>query len=216
MKKIAVVSTGGTIAMKANKSGLAVPVLGAKELVESLPELGQGIAVTDIPYKKLPGPQIGLANLVELRELIHELEEDGFDGVVITHGTDTMEETAYFLDLTVRVKIPVILTGAQRNPSSISSDVQLNLMDSILVAADDKAAQMGVVIVFSSEIIPAREATKFHRSRVDTFKSLEFGPIGAVSNNRVLWLRQLTIRDNYSLGDFNHRVDIIPSYRRRF
>ena len=122
-----------------------------------------------------------------------------------------MEETAYFFDLTTDIGIPIVLTGAQRNPSSISSDVQLNLMDSILVAANDKTAEVGVVIVFSSEIVPAREATKFHRSRVDTFKSLEFGPIGTISNNKVLWFRKPMIRDTYGIGDFSKTVDIIPT-----
>ncbi len=211
-KKIAVVSTGGTIAMKVDKSGFAVPALGAKELIATLPNISEHVDVSDIAFKNVPSPQITHEDLVELRNLVIDLKNKGFDGVVITHGTDTMEETAYFFDLTTDIGIPIVLTGAQRNPSSISSDVQLNLMDSILVAADDKTAEMGVVIVFSSEIVPAREATKYHRSRVDTFKSLEFGPIGTISNNKVLWFRKPMIRDTYGIGDFSKTVDIIPSY----
>lgn len=212
MKKVAVVSTGGTIAMKTDKSGFAVPTLGAKELIESLPNISGQIDVRDISFRNIPSAHMTYDDLLELRSMIINLKTEGFDGVVITHGTDTMEETAYFFDLTIDSGMAIVLTGAQRNPSSISSDVQLNLMDSILVAADDMTAEMGAVIVFSSEIIPAREATKFHRSRVDTFKSLEFGPIGAVNNNRVLWFRKPIIKNNYGIGDIRSTVDIIPCY----
>ncbi len=212
MKKVAVISTGGTISMKSDIKGLAVPALGAKELIETLPEISKHIEVTDISFKNIPSAHITFEDLLELRSLIIGLKDKGFNGVVITHGTDTMEETAYFLDLTVNADISIVLTGAQRNPSSISSDVQLNLMDSILVAADDKTSEMGTVIVFSSEIIPAREATKFHRSRVDTFKSLEFGPVGTINNNKVLWFREPLIKDTYGIGKLLNAVDIIPCY----
>ena len=212
MKKVAVISTGGTISMKSDKSGFAVPTLGAKELLDTLPGISEQIKVSDVSFKNIPSAHMTIEDLLELRALIINLKTEGFNGVVITHGTDTMEESAYFFDLTTDIGISIVLTGAQRNPSSVSSDVQLNLMDSILVASDDNTAEMGTVIVFSSEIIPAREATKFHRSRVDTFKSLEFGPIGTVNNNKVLWFRKPMIKDAYGLGDFNKVVDIIPCY----
>ena len=128
-KKIAVVSTGGTIAMKVDKSGFAVPALGAKELIATLPNISEHVDVSDIAFKNVPSPQITHEDLVELRNLVIDLKNKGFDGVVITHGTDTMEETAYFFDLTTDIGIPIVLTGAEK-PSSISSDVQLNLMDS--------------------------------------------------------------------------------------
>ncbi len=212
MKNISVISTGGTIAMKSDKSGFAIPTLGAKELIDTLPGIGKDIEISDISFKNIPSAHMTYDDLMELRELIINLKNKGFHGIVITHGTDTMEESAYFLDLTTNVEISIVLTGAQRNPSSVSSDTQLNLMDSILVAADNKTAEMGTVIVFSSEIIPAREATKFHKSRVDTFKSLEFGPIGTVNNNKVLWYRRPLVKDSYGIGDLKKIVDIIPCY----
>ena len=213
MKKVALISTGGTIAMKADESGLAFPTAGAKDLINSLPDIRHEILVDDIEFKNIPSAHMTIGNLVELRDLVVEVSNKGYDGIVITHGTDTMEETAYFLDLTTNLNIPIVLTGSQRNLSAISPDVVLNIADSVRVAADSIAAEMGVLIVFSSEIITAREATKTHKSRVDTFKSQEFGPIGTIDNNRVLWFRKPMIIEHYGLGKFESLiVDIIPSY----
>lgn len=206
------ISTGGTISMQVDESGLAKPKLGAKELIEGLTDIGDDIEIEDIEFKNIPSPHLTLRDLVELKSIIEDTANMGFDGIVVTHGTDTMEETAYFLELTLDIDIPVVLTGAQRNSSSVSSDVGLNIMDSIMVASDDKAAEMGVVVVFCSEVILAREVIKTHRTRVDTFKSLEFGPVATIINNKVMWFRTPLIRDKYRLGDLEKMVDIIPSY----
>lgn len=212
MKKIALISTGGTIAMEVNEFGLATPKAGAKELIESLPNMGD-IKVDDIEFKNIPSAHMSIENLVELRKLVIEVSKKDYDGIVITHGTDTMEETAYFLDLTIDITIPVVLTGSQRNLSALSPDVVLNISDSVRVAADNKASEMGVLIVFASEILTGREATKTHRTRVDSFKSVEFGPIGTVDNDRVLWFRKPMIRETYGLGNIeNIEVDIVSSY----
>lgn len=120
-----------------------------------------------------------------------KLRKKGFDGIVVTHGTYTLEETAYFLYITIRPGVPVVITGVQRNPSLISPDGPLNLIESILVAAHDCSKGLGVLVVFASEIIAAREATKFYRARTDAFKSLESGPIGAVNDGRVVYLKNL-------------------------
>lgn len=213
MKRIAFISTGGTIAMQTDEYGLAVPTAGGKELIDSLTEIKNEFIVEDFDFINIPSAHMSIDNLIQLRKLVIDVNDKGYDGIVITHGTDTMEETAYFLDLTTDLDIPIVLTGAQRNLSAVSSDVVLNMIDSIRVAADDTADKMGVLIVFSSEIIPAREATKTHRSRVDTFKALEFGPLGTVDNNRVLWFRKPVIKESYGLGELeNIEVDIVTSY----
>lgn len=213
MKRIAFISTGGTIAMQTDEYGLAVPTAGGKELIDSLTEIKNEFIIEDFDFINIPSAHMSIDNLIQLRKLVIDVNDKGYDGIVITHGTDTMEETAYFLDLTTDLDIPIVLTGAQRNLSAVSSDVVLNMIDSIRVAADDTADKMGVLIVFSSEIIPAREATKTHRSRVDTFKALEFGPLGTVDNNRVLWFRKPVIKESYGLGELeNIEVDIVTSY----
>lgn len=213
MKKIALVSTGGTIAMQNNETGLAVPTVGAKELIGTIKSVKNGIILEDIEFKNIPSAHMCLEDLVALRYLVVKLNHSGYNGIVITHGTDTMEETAYFLDLTIDLNVPVVLTGSQRNISALSSDVQLNIVDSVITAADDGALDKGVLIVFASEIITAREATKTHRTRADTFKSMEFGPVGTIDNNRVIWTRKPLIRDTYEFDHFSKmKVDIIPSY----
>ena len=213
MKKIALVSTGGTIAMQNDETGFAVPKTGAKELIGLIKSVKNGIILEGIEFKNIPSAHMTLEDLVLLRNLVIKLSHSGYDGIVITHGTDTMEETAYFLDLTIDLNVPVILTGSQRNISTLSSDIQLNIADSVLTAADKGALDKGVLIVFASEIITAREATKTHRTSVDTFKSMDFGPIGTIDNNRIIWVRKPLIRDVYKFVNFSKtEVDIIPSY----
>jgi L-asparaginase len=210
--KIAVVSTGGTIAMKNIGNGLASPALTGDDLMACIPAVGNQRPVETFSYCNVPSSYLTLKDLAGLRQFIYGLKKKGFSGVVITHGTDTMEETAFFLDITAPDGIAIVLTGAQRNASLPSSDGTVNLMDSILVASDKRTATMGVVVVFASEILPAREVTKHHRTRVDTFKALEFGPLGTVSNDRVIWYREPLIRYTYNLGSVDKRVDIIPCY----
>ncbi|MCK9216438.1 MAG: asparaginase [Firmicutes bacterium] len=212
MRKIALITTGGTIAMKSNKTGLAEPMAGGMELLSGLPALGN-ITVQDIDFINIPSAHISHEDLVELRKLIIKLKEEDYDGIVITHGTDTLEETAYFLDLTTDLNIPIVLTGAQRNLSAISSDFQINIVDSILVAANAKAGKYGPLIVFASEVFLAKEATKTHKTRVSTFKSQDFGPVGTIDNGKVLWFREPNKREIYGIGDFkNIKVDIVKSY----
>lgn len=212
IKKIAVVTTGGTIAMQADDTGFASPALSGSDLVAAIPSLKGRADIEVLAFKNIPSAYLTMDDLAQLKIFVEGLKNDGYEGVVITHGTDTMEETAYFLDLTIKDEIAVVLTGAQRNPSLISSDGPVNLMDAIFTAADEDAPSMGTVITFASEIVAAREATKFHRTRVDTFKSLEFGPLGAVNNDRVIWYRKPLIRENYTLSDADKKVDIISSY----
>lgn len=212
IKKIAVITTGGTIAMKADKTGFASPALNGSELVSAIPSLKGRAEIEVFAFRNVPSAYLTMDDLAELKDYIEGLKKDGFEGVVITHGTDSMEETAYFLDLTVQSEIAVVLTGAQRNPSLISSDGPVNLMDAIFAAANDNTPEMGTVIVFASEIVAAREATKFHRTRVDTFKSLEFGPLGVVNNNRVIWYRRPPAREVYNIERADRRVEIINSY----
>jgi L-asparaginase len=212
IKRIAVVTTGGTIAMKADKTGLANPALSGSDLVSAIPSLENRAAIDVFAFSNVPSAYLNMDDLVRLKDYIQQLAGKGYTGVVITHGTDTMEETAYFLDITLQSTIAVVLTGAQRNPSLVSSDGPANLLDSILTAADDRTPEMGVVIVFASEIVAAREATKFHRTRVDTFKSLEFGPLGVVNNDRVIWYRKPLEAKKYIIEKAEKRVDIINSY----
>lgn len=215
MKRIAMISTGGTIAMQADASGLANSALGARKLLELANIDRTDINIVEMEYINIPSPYIQIEDLITLKELIEKaVTEEKVDGVVITHGTDTLQETAYFLDLTVNVSVPVVVTGAQRNSSLPMSDAAQNIVDSVLVASDDNAAGMGVVVVFGSEIIPAREVIKEHKTALTTFRAIDFGHIGHINNGRCVWARKPFIHEHFEIGENlpSLRVPIITSY----
>lgn len=215
MNRIAMISTGGTIAMQADDSGLAQSALGTHKLLE-LANINQtDIKILEMEYINVPSPHLQIKDLVTLKELIEKaINEDEVDGIVITHGTDTLQETAYFLHLTVETKVPVVLTGAQRNSSLTMSDVALNIGDAVSVASDERAAEMGVLVVFGSEIIPARDVIKEHKTAITTFKAVDFGHIGHVNNGRCVWARKPIIHDHFAIGPnlASLKVPIIPAF----
>ncbi len=138
-----------------------------------------------------PSPAITPSDMFELAKLTSSLLEDSrIDGVVITHGTDTLEETAYFLDLYLATSKPVVFTGSMRSYSELGFDGLSNLVSSILVASNDKSKDKGVLVCLNDEINTASEVTKSHTLSLDTFKALEFGPIGIVESENVIYTRK--------------------------
>jgi L-asparaginase len=183
---VAVVTTGGTIAMEHDEAaGGAVPQLGASDLAAALP--------SDVPRLRaeevvnLPSSHFTLETLEEIRNRVGDLaREPDVLGVVVTHGTDTMEETAYLLDLTVSVEKPVVLTGAMRTASDVGYDGYANLLAALRVAAAPEARGLGSVVVLNDEIHAARRVTKMHTLSPATFQSPGWGPIGRVEGGAVL------------------------------
>jgi L-asparaginase len=197
MKNIALISLGGTISMLKNSSGLAHPALNSEDLIKMLGiNHLNNIKILPISLNNVPGASISFGDLITLKERIKELEREGYDGVVIIQGTDTLEETSYFMSLISTYKIPIIFTGAQRNPSLPSSDAAINILDSLAVAIDNRSVNYGVLVVFNSDIHLARDVVKTHTSKFDTFKSLDFGPVGTVVENKVFWQRERIIFDD--------------------
>ncbi len=138
-----------------------------------------------------PSPSIAPSDMFELAKLTNTLlEEPHIDGVVITHGTDTLEETAYFLDLYLASSKPVVFTGSMRSFSELGFDGLSNLVSSILVAAHHESRDKGVLVCLNDEVNTASEVTKSHTLSLDTFKSLEFGPIGIVEQENVIYTRK--------------------------
>lgn len=209
MKKILLLSTGGTIAMTKDEQGLARPALDAGSLLQAVPEIKTVAAVTAEAWLNVPSTFLQFSDLIKLAGKIKESEAEGFDGIVITQGTDTLEETAYFLDLVHEMSIPVVVTAAQRNPSLPGSDGPMNLLDAITVAADDQAKNRGVLVVANSEIHGAREVVKTHTSRIDTFKSPEFGPFGAISSGKAVWLRNELRHEFFTIKQLVERVEAV-------
>ena len=187
-KRIAIYFTGGTISMKFDPAiGAAVPALSGREIVENVAGLAEVAEIDIIDFGRFPGPHMTPTRMMDLSlQLRESLERPETDGAVVTHGTDTLEETAYLLDLTLRSDKPVVLTGAMRNSSESGWDGPSNLLSATRVAASDAARNLGVLVVLNETILAASEATKTHTEAFDTFQSVDFGPLGVVDKGTVI------------------------------
>jgi len=195
-KKIAIIFTGGTISMTVNKeTNAATPSLSSEDimsLVHHIKDFAE-IELLDFSATPIPGPHMTPEMMMELKALVQkQCDRSDISGVVVTHGTDNLEETAYLLNLTLDTPKPVVVTGSMRNASELGYDGPSNLASAILTAIDDKSYERGVLVVLNDEINDAREVTKTHTMSLDTFKSLEFGPLGIVDSNHVLYYRNQT------------------------
>ncbi|HDD24915.1 MAG TPA: asparaginase [Chloroflexi bacterium] len=182
---IVILTTGGTIAMQYDAStGGAVPILGGEDFVAALPVGLPPIRTESLV--NLPSSHFTLETLTTIRDRVAALVADeNVAGVVVTHGTDTMEETAYLLDRTVPGEKPVVLTGAMRTVSDLGYDGYANLVAAIRVAAAPQARGRDVMVVFGEAIHAARWVTKMHTIHPATFQSPEWGPVGRVEGDRV-------------------------------
>jgi L-asparaginase len=194
-KHIAIYFTGGTISMKYDPViGAAVPALSGKEILDNVPGLAEIADVEIIDYGRFPGPHMVPRVMIDLSIRVREtLARSDVDGVVITHGTDTLEETGYLLDLTLASDKPVVLVGAMRVISDIGWDGPANLLSAIRVAASDKTHGLGVLVVLNDTVLAAAEATKTHTESFDAFQSPNFGPLGVVDKGEVI-IRRASLR----------------------
>lgn len=193
-KKIAVIFTGGTISMTVNKdTNAATPSLSSEDIMALVHHIKDFAEVELIDFSAIPGPHMTPEKMMDLKILVQkQCERADIFGVVITHGTDNLEETAYLLDLTLDTSKPVVVTGSMRNASELGYDGPSNLASAILTAIEDDSFNRGVLVVLNDEINDAREVTKTHTMSLDTFKSLEFGPLGIVDSNHVIYYRNQT------------------------
>lgn len=186
---VTIVSTGGTIASTENSGGDASPELTGADLVAAVPGLDDVATVTTSDFSNVPSAQFTVEQMGALAERIIELDADrSVDGIVITQGTDVLEESAYFVDLCYDGSTPVVFTGAMRNPSLPSADGPANLLASVR-ATQAPQATGSVLVAFNDRIHAARDVTKTNSMNVDTFRSPEFGPLAVVEEDRVVWRR---------------------------
>ncbi|TDQ01170.1 asparaginase [Labedaea rhizosphaerae] len=179
MVRVAIIAMGGTIAMTPTAAGGVVPELNADDLIAAVPGLAElDLEITARTLRSLPSPSIGFADLVDLAAAVRAELDAGAVGVVVTHGTDTIEETALFLDLTVPGDAPVVLTGAMRAPASAGADGPANLYAAVRVAIAPQARGLGALVVMSDEVHGARFVRKTHTSSTAAFVSAQFGPLG--------------------------------------
>ena len=224
MKRIKVIATGGTIsAHHDDRIDVRNYVSGhysGEEIIASLPELRRFAEVDVEQLSNFSSTVIDDRHWVLLKERVTAiLEEEGYDGVVITHGTNTLEETAYFLHLTVLSEKPVVVTGAQRPFSGLSTDASMNILNAIQVAASSEASSCGVLVVLNNEIWSARDVSKTSTYRLQTFQSMNTGPLGTIDpDHRVRLLhrpvRKHTAQSMWANETFDAlpRVDIVYSY----
>jgi L-asparaginase len=190
---VAAVFTGGTISMRLDPDeGGAVPSLSAAEIVALAPGIERAATVVAEQWGRYPGPHMTVARQWALRGRIADLVADpAVDGVVVTHGTDTLEETAYLVARSVEATKPVVFTGAMRAASDLGYDGPQNLIDAVHVAAAAESARQGVVVVMGGLIFAGLEDTKSHTHQLDAFEAPGAGPLGIVDEGQVLFRRRL-------------------------
>jgi len=187
-RRIAVLATGGTIASRSTPSGI-VPTLSVAEVISDVP-VPDEVDVVAHEIMRKASQQLTMADLRRIQDAVRDVlaltGEDAVDGVVVTHGTDTLEETAFLLDLVHDDERPVVVTGAMRAADSRRSDGQTNLADAIAVAASDQARGAGVLVCLAGSVLAAEGTRKLHTLRLDTFGSVELpGPLGGVTDGDV-------------------------------
>lgn len=184
---ISLLAMGGTISTNAAPMG-ALPILGAEDLANGVLGHAHDVIVHSRDVLRISGRGITLKNMWDLAEAVRDEISSGADGVVVTHGTDTLEETAYALALLVDTPVPVVVTGAMRVPGTLGADGPANLAAALAVAQSSEFAAFGPVVVFQDEIHAARWVTKTHSTRVAAFSSPAAGPVGLVVEGKAITL----------------------------
>ena len=208
-KKILVLHTGGTISMQADDSGAVVT--SQENPMNHVSNPLEGVEVHALDFFNLPSPHIKPKHMLALYQKIKE-EANHYDGFVITHGTDTLEETAYFLDTMEVPHKPIVLTGAMRSSNELGSDGVYNYLSALRVASDDKAADKGVLVVMNDEIHAAKYVTKTHTTNVSTFQTPTHGPLGLIMKHEILYFKTAEPRVRFDLDKIQGLVPIIPVY----
>jgi len=225
--RIAVIGTGGSISMPARdrldlyEYSDYSRVLEVDELLAMFPEVDEVAEVVPVRFRAIPSPSIQPTDWLELNDKISEVvrNDSSLAGIVITHGTDTVEETAYFLHLTAKVDIPIVMVAAQRPPNGLGTDAGINIVNALRVVSSPAARGMGVMLVMNDEIQCAREVTKTMNSRIHTFQSPDYGSLGQADPIGNVAFYRKPIRRYAPDTEFNlqgvrdlPRVDIIYSY----
>ena len=209
-KKILLITTGGTIASKKDSgTGKVQPgVISGYDLADLIPN-DKDFSYQVLELFQLPSPHLTMQHLREIAQTIKDAFQEGHcHGVVLAHGTDTLEETAYYLDLVLHDCGPVILTGSQLPPEEIATDALRNLKDSLKVALKEESQNRGVLVVFNSKIYAAAEVIKVHTSNLDAFDAPGWGPIGYLDEGEVIYRRIVSKRVKMSLGNVQKKPKV--------
>lgn len=220
--RVRILATGGTIAgaqAKPSEYGYKSGAFKVEDLIAAVPNLQDLATLTGEQVANIGSQDMNDQIWLRLAKRVNEvLQSDDVDAVVITHGTDTMEETAYFLNLVVKSTKPVVLVGSMRPATAVSADGPANLYNAVAVAADPGARNRGVLVVINDEIHAARNVEKMNTTNVETFKSPERGPQGLVNTGKIAWFEPMdkrnTARSEFSVEGLQKlpRVDILYAH----
>jgi L-asparaginase len=192
--RVIILATGGTIAgsgESATKAAYTAGKVPIDELLSAVPQIHDLGKITGEQIASIGSQDMNVVTWLKLSKRINEIfKNNEADAVVVTHGTDTQEETAYFLDLTVMSDKPVVIVGAMRPSTAMSQDGNRNLLDAVMVAADSKSQGKGVIVAMDEKIFDARDVTKTSTTNLETFQSRNFGPIGLIYDGKVNYYYQ--------------------------
>lgn len=214
LPRVIILSTGGTIAGQqpnTDQAGYLSGKIPIEELLKNIPSITQKANVQGEQIAAIPSTEITIDIWLKLAKRINEIfANDEADGIVITHGTDTQEETAYFLSLTIKSDKPVVLTGSMRPATGLSSDGSKNLYDAIIVASDAISKGKGVMVSFNEKIYDAKDVVKINTTSTNAFASPNNGPIGEVYDGKVSYNIRSFSKNN-SLTPFDiSKIDSLP------
>ena len=211
---ITIVFTGGTFSMEIDeKSGGAVPRYQAEELLKKIPEAKILANINVYEFGNIPSPHMTPKRMFELSKIVSNIvAKNDVDGIIITHGTDTLEETAYLLDLTINTKKPIVIIGAMKTSTEPDWDGAKNMLDAIHIINCNNSRALGVLTCLNGEINAASEVTKTHTESVETFHSLDFGAIGFVDRGHVFFNRAPRKLECIETENINCNVDLIKTY----
>src|SRR5437899_4168860 len=215
LANVMILATGGTIAGSGATStttvGYTAATVGVARLIEAVPELKAAANVKGEQVFQIASENMNNDYWLKLAKHVNALlAQDDVDGIVITHGTDTIEETSYFLNLVVKSKKPVVIVGAMRPSTAISADGPVNLYNATILAGSKEAVGKGVLVVLNDQINGAREVTKTNTANTDTFRSWELGFLGYMQDNRPHFYRQSTRKHTADTEFDVSKLDSLP------
>ena len=223
LANVTILATGGTIAGSGASStttvGYTAATVGVDTLIKAVPELSKVAQVKGEQVFQIASENMTNEHWLTLAKRVNVLlAQSDVDGIVITHGTDTLEETAYFLDLVVKSKKPVVLVGAMRPGTALSADGPINLYNAVLLAANPDAAGKGVLVAMADQIHSARDVSKTNTSTPDSFKTTELGLLGYIQGNKPYFYRastrKHTVETEFDISKLDKlpQVDIVYGY----
>ena len=212
-KKVAVVFTGGTISMTIDPDlGAAIPSLSGEEILSLATNINKVATIEGHNFDEIPSPHMTFEKLMELKQYINKLlDRDDVCGVVVTHGTDSLEETAYFLDLVINNEKPVVVTGAMRSSSELGYDGSSNLSAAVCTAISDSARGKGVLVAMNNEVLMASEVTKIDTLALNTFQAPSHGSLGIIDCNQLVLIKDASKKTFIDTDKYEPKVALIKT-----